>query len=182
MESVKLPEAQDGTMSEAFTPALNALQIQLAKHEKAVSETKMLINRLSEAAGLPIPYAETDSASSVSIASIRSDTFYGKKLATAMREYLEMRRAANLGPAETREIYDAVTKGGFQFDAANATNAMTGMRQLMTKNSNQFHKLPNGAWGLTSWYENIKTAKQKPQEDRSETTEAAEDETSTASK
>lgn len=160
-------------MNDAYLPAIAALQEQLAKEQRAVTETKKMINKLSEFAGQPAPYPVTEDAEAISIGAIRSDTFYGKKLATAMREYLEMRRTANLGPAETREIYEAVIKGGYQFEAANATNAMTGMRQLMTKNTNQFHKLPNGAWGLTAWYENIK-ASRKRQDDDDGDDEAAE--------
>ncbi len=173
-------------MNDAFLPAIAALQEQLAKDQRAVSETKKMINKLSVLAGQPAPYPDTDESEAISIGAIRSDTFYGKKLATAMREYLDMRRAANLGPADTREIYEAVVKGGYKFDAANATNAMTGMRQLMTKNTNQFHKLPNGAWGLTAWYENIKASrKRQDEEDEVEADEekgAADESTSAAPK
>lgn len=170
-------------MSDAYTPALDALRQQLAKDEKAVSETKKLINRLSEVAGLPAPYAVTDETSTATVTSIRADTFYGKKLITAIREYLGMRKAANLGPAETREIYDAITKGGYFFDAANANNAMTGMRALMSKNSSKFHKLPNGTWGLAAWYENIRVAKAKAEAEEAddEDNEAADEKSSTAS-
>ena len=151
-------------MNDAFLPAIAALQDQLAKDQKAVSETKKMINKLSGLAGQPAPYPDTDESEAISIGAIRSDTFYGKKMATVLREYLEMRRSANLGPAETREIYEAVIKGGYQFETTNPTNAMTGMRQLMTKNTNQFHKLPNGAWGLTAWYENIKASRKRQEE------------------
>lgn len=150
---------KEGAMSGPFQPAIDALRQQLVDDEKKVAETKKLINRLSEVAGLPPPYGDVEEVSRGTISQIRQDTFYGKKLFTAVREYLEMRRAANLGPAETREIYDAITKGGYQFETTDANNAMTGMRQTLRKNSAMFHRLPNNAWGLTAWYENIKTSK-----------------------
>lgn len=147
-------------MKEALLPAIDALGITLAEQEKKVAETKRLINLLCEQAGLPPRYSEIASASPT-VSSIRPDTFYGKVLHSAVREYLDMRRAANLGPAETREIYDALVQGGFQFEAADANNAMTGIRAMMRKNSGTFHRLPNGAWGMASWYEKIKTKKSK---------------------
>lgn len=148
-------------MKEALLPAIDALGVTLAEQEKKVAETKRLINLLCEQAGMPPRYAEVDSGSKVSIGSIRPDTFYGKVLHSAVREYLDMRKGANLGPAETREIYDALVQGGFQFEAADANNAMTGIRAMMRKNSGTFHRLPNGAWGMASWYERIKTKKSK---------------------
>src|SRR5438105_3668989 len=43
---------------------------------------------------------------------ITADSFFGKRQATAIRELLEMRRAAGEGPARPREIYDALRSGG----------------------------------------------------------------------
>ncbi len=146
-------------MSDAFGPALDALRQQLAREEQAVVETKKLINKLSSVAGLDAPFLDMEEATANSVTAIRSDTFYGKRLHKAVREYLEMRKASGQGPAETREIYEALCRGGYQFDAADANNAMTGMRSLMRKNSAVFHRLPNNTWGLTSWYEAIRTSK-----------------------
>ena len=93
------------------------------------------------------------------ITQIKPDTFYGKKLQTAMREYLEMRKAQGVGPTKPREIYDAITAGGFQFDTTSPEYAMDGMRQMLRKRTNFFHKLPNGTYGLTAWYPHAKSAK-----------------------
>lgn len=162
-------------MSDAFMPAIEALRQRLSEEEKAVAETKKLINKLCDVAGLPQPYSGIDEASTPNISTLRPDTFYGKKLYTAVREYLEMRKAANLGPAETREIYDAIVKGGFQFETADANNAMTGMRSMMRKNSAQFHRLPNNSWGLTAWYENIKASKNSTKESEDSDEESGSD-------
>lgn len=37
---------------------------------------------------------------------------------------------------------------------------MTGIRQVLRKNSGIFHRLPNGEWGLLAWYERVKQQKQ----------------------
>lgn len=98
---------------------------------------------------------------------IKPDTFYGKKLQTAVREYLEMRHHAAGGtdPATPREIYDAITNGGYQFDAKTTDIAMVGLRALLRKRTAFFHKLPNGTYGLTSWYPDAKKPKNSPDDD-----------------
>lgn len=146
-------------MREEFKPAIAALQKDLSDLERKVIEAKTTINKLCALADAPPMYPDVGSPSEATITTIRADTFYGKVLTTAAREYLEMRKAQNLGPANTREIYEAITSGGFEFETDNPTNAMTGMRQTMGKNSSIFHRLPNGTWGLTSWYEKIKASK-----------------------
>lgn len=91
---------------------------------------------------------------------INSDTFYGKKQATAIREYLEMRRSAGMGPAKPREIYDALCQGGFQYRAKDEETALVGMRTMLRKSNVTFHKVPGtGAYGLRSWYPNARPVK-----------------------
>ncbi|SKA30964.1 hypothetical protein SAMN02745126_05060 [Enhydrobacter aerosaccus] len=147
-------------MREQLEPAIAALQQQLIDQEKKVIETKTLINRLCEAAGIPPAYADVGSPTGPSITAIRGDTFYGKVMTTAAREYLQMRKAANLGPTTVREIYESLKKGGYHFETEDANNAMTGIRQVLRKNSGIFHRLPNGEWGLLAWYERVKQQKQ----------------------
>ena len=146
-------------MREEFKPAIEALQKDLVELERKVIETKTTINKLCSVADAPPMYPDVGSPSQPTVGSIRADTFYGKSVQTAAREYLEMRRGANLGPCTTREIYDALVQGGFHFETSDPNNAMTGIRAVMRKNSATFHRLPNNSWGLTSWYERIKKAK-----------------------
>lgn len=148
-------------MREEFQPAIAALQKDLTELERKVIEAKTTINKLCEVAGGTLMYPDVGATSTATISVIRGDTFYGKVFTTAAREFLDMRRVQNLGPATTREIYDAIVSGGYEFETDNASNAMTGMRQTMIKNSSIFHKLPNGSWGLSSWYERIKANKVK---------------------
>lgn len=143
-------------MRPEFVPAIEALERDLQELQRKVVETKRTINRLCEVAGGPARYADLDEQSSPGITSIKADTFYGKVLHTAAREYLEMRRVASLGPASPREIFEALRKGGYQFDTKDDTTAMVGLRAVLRKNSSIFHKLPNGQYGLLSWYPNAK--------------------------
>jgi hypothetical protein len=80
----------------------------------------------------------------------------------AMRTYLEMRKNQGLGPASTREIYDALRQGGYQFEAKTPDIAMVGMRALLRTQPNVFHKLPQGTYGLTTWYPDAKKPKDEP--------------------
>jgi hypothetical protein len=153
-------------MREEFKPAIAALQSDLQDIEKKAAETKRAINRLCELAGAPPMYAVTDTDSSrPSVTTLRNDQFYGKVMNTAAREYLEMRKAANLGPATPREIYEALVTGGFKFDTKIETNAITGLRQILRKNSSIFHRLPHGAYGLLAWYPNAKAVKPDDDDD-----------------
>jgi hypothetical protein len=147
--------------------AIEILEKRLTDLERKGNALVEVINDLRAEDGLPPrqPWGSgSDSSSSSSktggtISTIRPDTFYGKKLQTAMREYLEMRARKNLGPAKPREIFDAITSGGFQFETQDETVALVGMRAMLRKRTAFFHKLPNGTYGLTAWYPGAKKPK-----------------------
>jgi len=144
-------------MREEMKPAIDALLTDLADQEKQVIETKLLINRLCSRSGMELLFPDAAAAAnSAGVGAIRPDSFYGKVLNTAAREYLEMRKAANLGPATPREVYEALVKGGYAPDTKDETNAIIGVRATLRKNSSVFHRLPNGTYGLLSWYPNAK--------------------------
>lgn len=149
-------------MREDFLPAIEAFKMQLAQAEQRVTEIKKSINSLYELAGEPLPYSvEAENAPTVNLAAIKGDTFYGKSVNTAAREYLEMRRTAGLGPASPRDVYEALSKGGLKFEAKDATIAIIGVRATLRKNSSLFHRLPSGEYGLLSWYPNAKAPKEE---------------------
>jgi hypothetical protein len=70
-----------------------------------------------------------------------------------------MRRQQDLGAAQVAEIYEALIKGGYQFQAKNDEVARQSLRNSLAKNTVTFHKLPNGRFGLLSWYPNAKAPK-----------------------
>ena len=139
-------------MREEMKPAIDALLIDLADQEKQVIETKLLINRLCTRSGMEPMFPDAAAASgSGAVGSIRPDSFYGKVLSTAAREYLEMRRSANLGPATPRDVYEALAKGGYASNAKEETTQIVMVRDTLRKNSSIFHRLPNGTYGLLIW-------------------------------
>ena len=124
---------------------------------------------------------------------IKPDVFFNKRQHTAIREYLKMRQAHGLGPATPREIYEALKKGGFQYEARDDQVALVGLRALLRRRTNAFIKVGDtGAYGLVSWYPDAKPkianrtsderpdeAPEQPDTDDDETT-AAEESSSTA--
>ena len=143
-----------------FEQSITALKETLRDQEDKVLETKNLINALSEAAGRGVVYHDTKLKADTAIETIRSDTFYGKPLNSSIRRVLEMREAANLGPATVRDIYDTLCSGGYVFPRAKTEkNAMDSLRISLGKSSHTFHKLPNGSYGLLSWYPSVKEPK-----------------------
>jgi hypothetical protein len=138
--------------------ALEVLTNRVATKEEEVSKLKKLINELCIEAGITPKYENVQSASSATV-NIRVDQFYGVAITTAIRSYLDSRKARNLGAAGVTEIYEAIKSGGYKFDTENEENAKTTVRNNLRKSSSIFHRLPNGNYGLLAWYPNAKTEK-----------------------
>ena len=152
-------------MRPELLPAIEALKGDVGALEAKLSEAKAMTNRMCDLAGVPHVYADVGSPARSGVGTtIQADQFYGKSLGTAAREYLEIRKAAGLGPAAPREIYEALAQGGAQFETKNEENAITGVRGMLRKNSSIFHRLPNNQYGLLVWYPNAKAAKAEEDE------------------
>jgi hypothetical protein len=169
----------------AFQPAIDALETEFGELERKANGLLQTINLLREKAGLPPrpggwqPSGGGGSASGSGPAPIKlhSDTFTGKKLGSAVREYLEMRkRAGGDSPATSREIFDALKEGGFSSGAKDDATGLVVLRTLLRKNTVMFAKLQNGKYGLRSWYPNLKTPKAgKTDDDNGEAADDADD-------
>lgn len=156
-----------------FQAAIDELEKDLSDAERHANALLSAINVLRAKSGLPPRTPGGGSGdgirSSVSVptgpvptaSNIKQDTFFGKRMGTAAREFLEMRKSQGLGPAKAREIFDALKAGGFQFNTKDDTTSIVSLRNTITKNTAMFQKLPNGTFGLRSWYPNAKH--EKPQ-------------------
>jgi hypothetical protein len=141
--------------------AIAILESRLAESERKATELKSLINRLYEEAGQPQKYPDVAAGnaggSGSVLTQIKRDSFYGKKQMTAIREYLEMRRAQGNGPGTPREIFDALKAGGYAFATKSDHVALVGLRAVLRKGTTVFHKLPGtGTYGLMVWYPDAK--------------------------
>jgi hypothetical protein len=150
-------------MSNDFGPIIAILETRYVEAQKVADEKLAALNAVRQEAGLPFRQLGIDGATSdtgMVLTQIKRDTFYGKKQMTAVREYLEMRRAQGDGPATPREILDALKAGGYRFEAKSDDIALVSLRALLRKANTVFHRLPGtGAYGLSSWYPNAKPSR-----------------------
>ena len=103
-------------MREEFQPAIAALQKDLVQLEKKAVEAKKATNVLCKLADVAPMYPVVEDGLSAVLTQIQADTFYGKRMSTAAREYLQMRKGGGQGPAKPRDVYEALKDGGFQFE------------------------------------------------------------------
>lgn len=171
-------------MTKTLDQAIDEIVADIGKLEVQIREKKTTVNTLCAVAGRVAMY-QLDEPEQAAPNRIRPDQFYGQPLASAVRIILEMRKAQNLGAATNNEIYDALIAGGYTFNTKTDDVARASLRNSLSKNTVTFHKLPNGRFGLLSWYPN---AKSKPaqtsnssdeDEVENETSEAAEAATET---
>jgi hypothetical protein len=142
-------------------PAIAALERHREEALAKAAEYERTINTLCVAAGYAPRYSDSTSTNSLKVTQISDDTFYSMKQTPAMRMYLDMRKAQGLGPATTRDLFEALKQGGYVFEAKSDDIAMVGMRALLRTQPNVFHRLPQGTWGLSAWYPDAK----KPNEE-----------------
>lgn len=151
-------------------PAIDLLVAQIADLERKANAYRASVNVLCERDGLPpmfpdggggapTRHEDTPKGNTPHPTQIKSDTFCGKPQQTAVRELLAIRKGAGHGPAKPSEILEALRLGGYQVEAKNDDIALVGLRAMLRKRTNIFHKLPNGAWGLREWYPNAKPSK-----------------------
>jgi hypothetical protein len=154
-------------MSDHILKTLEQAKDELRKHEEAVINTKRFINQLCSFGGMPPQYNDEElqtngSATSIGAIVIRRNAFFGRPLATCVREYLEMRKDKPVKEATLTEIMDALIEGGFDLDkiSEKPDDAKRGVAITLAKNP-QFYRLPNDDWGLLAWYPSVKRTKEK---------------------
>jgi hypothetical protein len=142
-------------MNKTLDQAIDEIVADIGKLEAQIREKKTTVNTLCGVAGREKMY-QLDEPEQAVPSRIRPDQFYGQPLASAVRIILEMRKQQNLGAATNNEIYDALTAGGYTFNTKSDDVARASLRNSLSKNTVTFHKLPNGRFGLLSWYPNAK--------------------------
>lgn len=143
-------------MNDHIVQTITDLEKKVAEYEGHALRVKTTINELCVMAGLPPRYAAAQLEKSAGGGmSIRSDQFHARPVATIVREYLEMRKRSDMGPATLEEIYDAMAQGGYEFQTKSEQIARISLSNALTKNT-VFYKLPNKRWGLLEWYPKAK--------------------------
>jgi hypothetical protein len=139
-------------MDNKLSDAVEVLTAQLNEQMKQVADTKSTINALLRSMGKEAMFQDV-SAEQVSASGLRPDLFYGKPLATAVQEYLKRRNQA----CGADDILRGLEQGGFDFRSVSWKEAdrLRSLSISLAKNSVTFHRLPNGTFGLLSWYPDI---------------------------
>ena len=139
--------------------AIETLKEKIGKQEGELAERKRTVNFLCAEAGLEPAYSDPDPrpTSGSATLSLKRDQFFGKKLATAITDYMEFRYARSIGPATVDEIFESLKAGGYDGFGKDSEDAKRGLTISLAKNTAKFAKLPNGeTFGLASWYPGLR--------------------------
>lgn len=170
-------------MSDHIDQLISDATAKLREQEKAVADTKKFINQVCQFAGRPPAYSDAElvveDGGSVSFVVTRN-AFYGKPLAKCVREFLKGRERGATKEATLEEIMEALRAGSYDLESVSKDKdgQKRGVAISLAKNSQAFHRLPNGDWGLTEWYPNIRAKRDKANGGKSDPPVAAEKEES----
>jgi len=124
--------------------------------ERELLEMKRAVNTFLKDAGKEPVFAETEEKTALATGAplkIRADQFFNRPLATAAREYLELKGQA----CSVEEVLSALERGGFDFGKVTDPGyRQRGLAISLAKNSGVFVKLPNGTFGLKAAYPGLK--------------------------
>ncbi len=142
-------------MSDHLRKSIDELIQKLRQQESDITETKKAINILSKMLGEPEPYSI--GGPNESVGTIRPDTFFGKGLATAVGEYLEM-----IGHAcPVADIMSGLRRGGYNWEGAKYPERV--LRISLSKNTSKFVQIKGSdSFGLREWYPDLKSEKRSP--------------------
>ena len=147
--------------------AIEVIKRKVAAEQAKVNRLKQAANTLAVTEGLPPVYADADDEPmpGSTFMSIRADQFANHTApSTAARAYLEL-RGKQVGAASLDEVYDAMKRGGYSFEAASEADAKAGLRIALGKDM-QVHRLPNGTYGLLAWYDKLTRPAPEPEKKR----------------
>jgi hypothetical protein len=146
-------------MSDSIRKTIDELEERRKTQLSEVARTERTINDLLGHIGESPRYVDSidrqsNPASDSINVKITRGQFYGKPLATAVREYLQERKPV---PAKTEEILEALNAGEFDFVALGwkKDTRVRALAMSLAKNTATFHRLPSGTFGLKEWYPNL---------------------------
>ncbi len=152
-------------MSTKLDEAINELLEDLQEKVNEVSETKKAINLLLRRTGKDRMFPD-ETPERITSMRIRADQFYGRPLATCAQEYLDQRKKATGEQAcDVAEILKALEQGGFDFRAVGwrDNDRLRSLSISLAKNTKVFHRLPNGMFGLLTWYPEVAGRRDRPE-------------------
>lgn len=152
-------------MDDATQKVLSDIQAKIKTHLDEIGKLKSAANMLADLAGQGPIYSDLEQEAKT-VGPNRADAYYGKPLARAVREYLDFRQQA----VPVDDIQRGLEQGGFDFDALGWAegNRLRALAMSIAKNTTVFHRLPNGMWGLNTWYPEATKRKKEKSKSRSD--------------
>lgn len=152
---------------DALQGAVTALLAKLQGQEQMVLDTKKTINGLHHHMGKPPMFDLDEAVKPRSTLAIRPDQYYGKPMATMVKEILEAHGQA----MSAADIIAILEKGGYDFSKHDwkDKDRLRAFTITLSKNILGFHRLPNGFFGLPAWYPEAIKQKQANKAERNPT-------------
>jgi hypothetical protein len=139
--------------SEKLRDAVDVLLEQVKQQEQELAETKKTVNSLCRRLGQEPKFVDIrePNGNGIFSASIRADEYYGKTVLATVQLFLERKKRASTG----EEILRGLEQGGFDFQAQGwkDSDRLRSLAIALGKNPKLIHRLPNGSYGLRSWYD-----------------------------
>lgn len=146
-------------MDESTKATIEKFQAKLAVLDGQARKIKMAINGLCELEDEPLMYPDADgntAEAAVRPLTIRPDQFFGRPLATVVREILTPRGQNQQGAIPLDELYALMTQGGFALEGKDDVAKKRTLAITIGKNP-AFARIPStGDVGLADWYPTVK--------------------------
>ncbi|CAN5734699.1 hypothetical protein BH18ACI4_BH18ACI4_28620 [soil metagenome] len=158
-------------MDQTTQVTIDKIYAQIGGLEEQIEKKQEAINMLYEMEGEPVAFPNIGAARASAAVAFRGDQFFGKPLATAVKEILEQRWGRKLGAMSLNELFDVMKAGGFDFGNSDDKIARRNLSIALSKNPHFMRVPANNHIGLTEWYPNVKRKKETKDEEVSETSE-----------
>lgn len=145
----------------------------IADLEAKIAAMQATLNGLRAAAGLAVESIHGASHqqgahghNSHAPAVIKADTFFRKTVIESILLYLKM---SNKNPQTTREIVDALERGGCK----SSTSTVSSLMSRRAGAEGDITKVTNNTWGLSEWYGSVVRKKKASKSELDETASEA---------
>jgi hypothetical protein len=140
---------------------IEKVKAQIDALEEELVKKKEMVNSLCEMESEPPMFPNVARNSSTGAITFRTDQFYGRPVATSVKEILEQRHVRNLGAISLDELFTTMKEGGFIFENKDEKIAKRNLAITLSMNP-AFRRIPpSGHIGLNEWYSNIPKKKDK---------------------
>src|SRR5437879_3744588 len=125
---------------------IEKVKTQIDALEEELVKKKEMVNSLYEMEGEAPVFKDVARNSSTSAITFRADQFYGRPVATSVKEILEQRHARNLGAIALDELFKTMKEGGFVFENKDEKIAKRNLAITLSMNP-AFMRIPSGHIG-----------------------------------